>query len=82
MSANAEEEEGTSPLLSKEERHYHPGCPGCDHDRTKELQTGLPYKEFAYVWMICLTTGTPAFLCPSHSNLIFQARFFFFWKQE
>ncbi|XP_044980951.1 protein ZINC INDUCED FACILITATOR-LIKE 1-like isoform X3 [Hordeum vulgare subsp. vulgare] len=59
MSANAEEEEGTSPLLSKEERHYHPGCPGCDHDRTKELQTGLPYKEFAYVWMICLTTALP-----------------------
>uniref|UniRef100_A0A453HQA9 Uncharacterized protein n=1 Tax=Aegilops tauschii subsp. strangulata TaxID=200361 RepID=A0A453HQA9_AEGTS len=62
MAAN-EEEEGTSPLLSKEEeRRHHPGCPGCDHDRRKDLQTGLPYKEFSYVWMICLTTGTYALL--------------------
>ncbi|VAH92833.1 unnamed protein product [Triticum turgidum subsp. durum] len=60
MAAANGEEEGTSPLLSKEEeRRYHPGCPGCDHDRRKELRTGLPYKEFSYVWMICLTTALP-----------------------
>ena len=52
------EGEASSPLLRKEERHYHPGCPGCDHDRKMELQSGMPYKEFLYVWMICLTTGT------------------------
>jgi hypothetical protein len=50
--------EGSSPLLSKNEHRYHPGCPACDHDRRKDLQTGMPYKEFLYVWMICLTTGT------------------------
>ena len=61
MAAN--EGEGSSPLLTKKEHRYYPGCPGCDHDRGKELQTGMPYKEFLYVWMICLTTGTVSF-CP------------------
>jgi hypothetical protein len=56
MAAN--EGEGSAPLLMKKEHYYHPGCPGCGHDRRKELQTGMPYKEFLYVWMICLTTGT------------------------
>ena len=45
-------------MLTKKEHRYYPGCPGCDHDRGKELQTGMPYKEFLYVWMICLTTGS------------------------
>ncbi|CAM0874381.1 unnamed protein product [Alopecurus aequalis] len=57
MAAN--EGEGSSPLLTKKEHQYYPGCPGCDHDRRKELQTGMPYKEFLYVWMICLTTAIP-----------------------
>ena len=61
MAAN--DGEGSSPLLTKKEHRYYPGCPGCDHDRRKELQTGMPYKEFLYVWMICLTTGTVSF-CP------------------
>jgi hypothetical protein len=61
------EGEGSSPLLRKKEHYYHPGCPGCDHDRRMDLQTGMPYKEFLYVWMICLTTGTALF-CPC--NLI------------
>jgi hypothetical protein len=55
-----EEEEGgvTSPLLLRQgqEKVYHPGCPGCANDRRKELQEGLPYKEFLYVWIICLAT--------------------------
>ncbi|KAM0877387.1 hypothetical protein ACQ4PT_035521 [Festuca glaucescens] len=57
MAAN--EGEGSSPLLRKNEHRYHPGCPACDHDRRKDLQTGMPYKEFLYVWMICLTTAIP-----------------------
>jgi hypothetical protein len=51
--------EGASPLLKKE---YHPGCPGCAYDQKKDLQRGMPYKEFFYVWMICLTAGTE--FCP------------------
>lgn len=59
-----EEEEGggvTSPLLLRQgqEKVYHPGCPGCANDRRKELQEGLPYKEFLYVWIICLATSLP-----------------------
>jgi len=50
------EEQSTLPLLQKE---YHPGCPGCAYDRKKDLQEGLPYKEFLYIWMICLTTALP-----------------------
>jgi hypothetical protein len=54
------EEEGgvTSPLLLRQgqEKVYHPGCPGCANDRRTELQEGLPYKEFLYVWIICLAT--------------------------
>jgi len=45
------EEQSTLPLLQKE---YHLGCPGCDYDRKRDLQEGLPYKEFSYIWMICL----------------------------
>jgi hypothetical protein len=50
--------EGASPLLKKE---YHPGCLGCAYDQ-KDLQRGMPYKEFFYVWMVCLTAGTE--FCP------------------
>jgi hypothetical protein len=59
-----EEESVASPLLQEEaEKVYHPGCPGCANDRRKELQEGLPYKEFLYVWIICLAT-CKEFLCP------------------
>jgi hypothetical protein len=54
--------EGTSPLLKKE---CHPGCPGCAYDQIKDLQRGMPYKEFLYVWIICLTAGTE--FCPISS---------------
>ncbi|GJM88078.1 hypothetical protein PR202_ga04102 [Eleusine coracana subsp. coracana] len=48
--------EGTSPLLKKE---YHPDCPGCAYDQKKGVLRGMPYKEFLYVWMICLTAALP-----------------------
>jgi len=56
------EEQSTLPLLQKE---YHLDCPGCDYDRKRDLQEGLPYKEFLYIWMICLTAGMYEF-CPSN----------------
>jgi hypothetical protein len=53
------------PLLKGD---YHQGCPGCAYDRKKEVYRGLPYKEFLYLWMICLTAGMygtfPPFLQP------------------
>ncbi|CAD6258452.1 unnamed protein product [Miscanthus lutarioriparius] len=54
-----EEESVTSPLLQEEAKVYHEGCPGCTNDRRKELQEGLPYKEFLYVWAVCLATSLP-----------------------
>uniref|UniRef100_A0A0E0BNJ6 Large ribosomal subunit protein uL10-like insertion domain-containing protein n=1 Tax=Oryza glumipatula TaxID=40148 RepID=A0A0E0BNJ6_9ORYZ len=42
------------PLLKGD---YHQGCPGCAYDRKKEVYRGLPYKEFLYLWMICLTAA-------------------------
>ncbi|XP_039775778.1 protein ZINC INDUCED FACILITATOR-LIKE 1-like isoform X3 [Panicum virgatum] len=53
------EEQSTLPLLQKE---YHLDCPGCDYDRKRDLQEGLPYKEFLYIWMICLTAALPVSL--------------------
>ncbi|CAD6268825.1 unnamed protein product [Miscanthus lutarioriparius] len=48
------EESSSSPLLEKK---YHPGCSGCPYDQKKDLQEGMPYKEFLYVWIICLSTA-------------------------
>lgn len=86
-----EEEEGgvTSPLLLRQgqEKVYHPGCPGCANDRRKELQEGLPYKEFLYVWIICLATCKQAlhscvclvslyiFYTHTHKKLLFYTVF-------
>jgi hypothetical protein len=66
--------EGSTPLLLKKEHYYHPGCPGCDHDRRKELQRGMPYKEFLYIWMICLTAGTVSATLSCLCNLISKDR--------
>jgi hypothetical protein len=52
-----EEEAGAEVPLLKIKGDYHQGCPGCAYDRKKEVYRGLPYKEFLYLWMICLTAG-------------------------
>ncbi|WVZ54618.1 hypothetical protein U9M48_005387 [Paspalum notatum var. saurae] len=49
-------EELAAPLLGKDR---HPGCPGCAYGRRKDLQRGMPYKEFLYVWVISLTAALP-----------------------
>ncbi|KAF0889010.1 hypothetical protein E2562_021068 [Oryza meyeriana var. granulata] len=53
------EEAGAEVPLLKGEGEYHPGCPGCAHDRKRELYRGLPHKEFLYLWLICLTAALP-----------------------
>ncbi|XP_066360231.1 protein ZINC INDUCED FACILITATOR-LIKE 1-like isoform X5 [Miscanthus floridulus] len=50
------EESSSSPLL---EKRYYPGCPGCANDQKKDLQEGMPYKEFLYIWVICLSAALP-----------------------
>uniref|UniRef100_A0A0E0MC63 Major facilitator superfamily (MFS) profile domain-containing protein n=1 Tax=Oryza punctata TaxID=4537 RepID=A0A0E0MC63_ORYPU len=56
--AGGEGMEEEVPLL-KLKGDYHQGCPGCAYDRKKEVYRGLPYKEFLYLWMICLTAALP-----------------------
>ncbi|XP_020101475.1 probable peptide/nitrate transporter At3g43790 isoform X1 [Ananas comosus] len=44
------------PLLNKV---YYAKCPGCAMDKRKESHTGIPYKEFLYVWIVTLCTALP-----------------------
>ena len=42
-------------LVSKEK--YVDGCPGCEVDRHKQMQTGLPLNQLLIVLIIVLSTG-------------------------
>lgn len=44
-------------LLQKENYLYVEGCPGCEVDRQKQMQRGLPLKQLLTVWIIVLATG-------------------------
>ncbi|WOK96781.1 protein ZINC INDUCED FACILITATOR-LIKE 1-like [Canna indica] len=48
--------DNTVPLLRKA---YFENCPGCKQDRRKEANSGIPYKEFFYVWIVTLCTALP-----------------------
>lgn len=43
-----------APLL---EKVYFENCPGCKQDKKKDFNPGIPYKEFAFVWLVTLCTG-------------------------
>ncbi|XP_056171125.1 protein ZINC INDUCED FACILITATOR-LIKE 1-like isoform X4 [Syzygium oleosum] len=58
--------ENTEALLEKDEKapaqveaRYREGCPGCNIDRLKETNRGVPYKLFFYVWIIVLCAALP-----------------------
>ncbi|XP_073114412.1 protein ZINC INDUCED FACILITATOR-LIKE 1 isoform X2 [Elaeis guineensis] len=44
------------PLL---EKVYFENCPGCKQEKKKDTNPGIPYKEFAFVWMVTLCTALP-----------------------
>ncbi|KVH92041.1 Major facilitator superfamily [Cynara cardunculus var. scolymus] len=44
------------PLLNK---LYYEGCPGCNLDQYKELNTGLPIKEVLWIWTVMLCNALP-----------------------
>ncbi|XP_072975746.1 probable peptide/nitrate transporter At3g43790 [Typha angustifolia] len=46
----------SEPLLKKV---YHASCPGCKLDQKNEIQTGIPYKEFFYIWVVTLCSALP-----------------------
>lgn len=37
-------------------KHCQEGCPGCRLDETNESNTGIPYLNFFYIWIVCLTS--------------------------
>jgi hypothetical protein len=43
------------PLLKK--AYYHGNCPGCRLDRRKETRTGVPYAEFAGMWLVIVCSS-------------------------
>ncbi|TXG48153.1 hypothetical protein EZV62_027447 [Acer yangbiense] len=48
--------EHTSGLLQKK---FYENCPGCKMDRLKEEQSGVPYKNLSYIWLVSLCTALP-----------------------
>ncbi|KMZ71592.1 Major facilitator superfamily antiporter, putative, expressed [Zostera marina] len=42
------------------EKVYYEGCPGCVMDKRKDTYSGLPYREFFYVWIVTLSSTLPA----------------------
>ncbi|KAF3327227.1 Protein ZINC INDUCED FACILITATOR 1 [Carex littledalei] len=49
--------EGDVPLLDKR-KVYYDNCPGCVQELKNERNRGIPYREFLYVWIVTLCTGT------------------------
>lgn len=48
--------DNTVPLL---EKVYFENCPGCRQEKKTAANPGIPYKDFAYVWMVTLCTALP-----------------------
>ncbi|XP_062208699.1 protein ZINC INDUCED FACILITATOR-LIKE 1-like [Phragmites australis] len=48
-----------APLLGAARRKHHEGCPGCRLDEINKTSTGIPYLNFFYIWVVCLTASMP-----------------------
>ncbi|KAL6626362.1 hypothetical protein ACP70R_030088 [Stipagrostis hirtigluma subsp. patula] len=45
-----------APLLGARRKQRHrEGCPGCRLEETNKAKTGIPYLNFFYIWVVCLT---------------------------
>ncbi|KAL6626365.1 hypothetical protein ACP70R_030091 [Stipagrostis hirtigluma subsp. patula] len=40
-------------------RKYHEGCPGCRLEETNKSKMDVPYLNFFYIWVACLTASMP-----------------------
>ncbi|KAF9592744.1 hypothetical protein IFM89_017314 [Coptis chinensis] len=38
---------------------YYENCPGCQLDKRKETQTGIPIKDFFFVWIVAFSNSLP-----------------------
>uniref|UniRef100_A0A804LUQ9 Major facilitator superfamily (MFS) profile domain-containing protein n=1 Tax=Zea mays TaxID=4577 RepID=A0A804LUQ9_MAIZE len=61
-------------------KHYQEGCPGCRLDETNESNTGIPYLNFFYIWIVCLTSSLP--IQSLFPYIYFMMRDFKIAKQE
>ncbi|RRT68874.1 hypothetical protein B296_00007812 [Ensete ventricosum] len=49
----------TTPLLEpSKEAFFHENCPGCKQDRRNQLRLGIPFREFFFIWIVALCSGT------------------------
>ncbi|KAF8661917.1 hypothetical protein HU200_056883 [Digitaria exilis] len=55
--AGGEDGSAAVPLLGKKRRRE--GCPGCRLDEANKTATGIPYLNFFYIWIVCLTSTLP-----------------------
>lgn len=54
-----DEEEEARGARRRRLRHRREDCPGCEIERLKETNRGVPYKLFFYVWIIVLCAALP-----------------------
>lgn len=47
-----------APLLgTNSKRRSREGCPGCRLEEANKMSTGIPYRNFFYIWIVCLTSS-------------------------
>jgi hypothetical protein len=51
--------EAAAPLLlaTRTKRARREGCPGCRLEEANEANAGIPYRNFFYIWIVCLTSS-------------------------
>ncbi|XP_073355649.1 probable peptide/nitrate transporter At3g43790 [Aegilops tauschii subsp. strangulata] len=48
-----------APLLAEGRRVCREGCPGCRLDEINKANTGVPYLNFFFIWVVCLCAALP-----------------------
>jgi hypothetical protein len=61
--AGGEDGSAAVSLLAPPERR-HEGCPGCRLEEANKTSTGVPYLNFLYIWIVCLTNSKPLLYSP------------------
>ncbi|KAK8451998.1 hypothetical protein SEVIR_5G038100v4 [Setaria viridis] len=70
-----------APLLgTNSKRRSREGCPGCRLEEANNMSTGIPYRNFFYIWIVCLTSTLP--ILSSFPYLYFMIRDLKIAKQE
>jgi hypothetical protein len=62
------EDDGTAsaalllPPAAGERRRCREGCPGCRVEEENKARVGIPYRNFFYIWVVCLVAGQSSFI--------------------